>query len=347
MELKIYNKQLELVDTVDTFKSLIWSRKYNDVGTFELHLPLSKDNVLIFAPENIIFKKIGANNEAGIIEDISLVDSKTKTLIVKGRFLTSYLSRRLIKNTFYFNGNAEIAIRNLINYCVPISLLELAEIQYFDENINFQATMKNLLSIIQKIAKTSDFGLYLKPDFTNKKLIFTIYKGIDRSINQNINNRVIFSDSFQNLNKIEYKFNSQLYANYAVIGGEGEGSERIYTNLDNSIANDIREIFVDAKDIKKDTMTDEEYTTVLLQKGTEILNANQINISYDFEVRANSTFQYLKDYDLGDIVTIKNSTWNIQQDLRIVQVEEVYEKGGLSISLTLGNPLKTAVDWSN
>lgn len=49
---------------------------------------------------------------------------------------------------------------------------------------------------------------------------------------------------------------------------------------------------------------------------------------------------YKKGWDLGDVVTIKKESWNIQENLRITEVEEVIEGNKITITPTFGTPLK-------
>ena len=60
-------------------------------------------------------------------------------IVIKGRFLESYLDRRLIKATTYYTGNAEDSIRSIISNMVAIPLLELGTDHGLTETLVFQA----------------------------------------------------------------------------------------------------------------------------------------------------------------------------------------------------------------
>ena len=66
MELYIFDKELNLIHIVENFTSLIWTRRYYKIGEFELHLPLTIENVEFLIKGNIIYKK--DDLEAGYIE---------------------------------------------------------------------------------------------------------------------------------------------------------------------------------------------------------------------------------------------------------------------------------------
>lgn len=145
MEVRIYGRDLFRRGQIENQTSLIWTRKFYEPGTFELHAPITDENLYLLQEGNIIGKKGSA--EAGIIEDIEKEESDIKNEITaKGRFLSSYMDRRLIKKTVNFSGKAEVAMRQLYSGSVPIPLVELGSLNGFSEKVEFQVTMKNLLT---------------------------------------------------------------------------------------------------------------------------------------------------------------------------------------------------------
>lgn len=346
MEIKIYDQNLLRKGSIENHISLIWTRKYYEPGDFEIHAPLTTRNIQLLKEGYLVSKKDTV--EAGVIEDVTVDDAyNSRKIIAKGRFLSSYFDRRLIR-TFTFSGNAEEAMRKLYLGVVEIPLIELGELGHFDETITFQATMKNLLTIETKLAKATGLGFRLRPDFKQKKIIFEIYSGKDRSLSQLKNSRVVFSETYGNLNQTTYHVNTQLLKSKAIVGGEGEGEERIYVTVGESEGLDLREVFVDAKDVRsEDFDTTEEYRAALEQRGYDALAENAITESFDGSVDLSGNFKYKEDYDLGDIVTIWKKQWDIRTDKRITEIQEIYENGGMTVVPTFGNALKETVDWSN
>ena len=68
MEVRIYRQDLFRIGQIENQTSLIWTRKFYEPGTFELHAPITDENLYLLQENNIIGKKGSA--EAGIIEDI-------------------------------------------------------------------------------------------------------------------------------------------------------------------------------------------------------------------------------------------------------------------------------------
>lgn len=342
MEIIIYDSNLERLGVIDNFHSLIWTRKFYEPGNFELHLPLTAENVELAREENIVAKK--GSVESGVIESISITDGENRKLIVKGQFLSSYLERRLIK-FFTFNGKVEEAMKQMIQNSVSIPKLTLGMNKGYPETVTFQATMKNLNTIISKLSKSSNIGYRIIADFKTKILAFDVYKGVDHTLSQFENTRVVFSKNYQNLKNSSYSFDSMKTGTKVFVGGEGEGLNRTYVEVGNGNGLSLREIFVDAKDIRSDDFsTNTEYLDALRQKGVEELNKLEPVESFECDVEPNGNFIYKEDYDLGDVVTLMREDWGIKIDKRITEIQEIYENGGMGITPTLGNPFPEKLD---
>lgn len=344
MEVRIYGRDLYRKGQIENQTSLIWTRKFYEPGTFELHAPITDENLYLLQKDNIIGKKGSA--EAGIIEDIEKEESNIKNEItVKGRFLSSYMDRRLIKKTVNFSGKTEVAMRQLYSGVVPLPLVELGNLNGFPESVEFQVTMKNLLTYESKLSRAGAIGFRFRPDFRERKIVFETYQGKDRTFNQHENNRVIFSESYNNLNNAIYRYNNQNLKTFAIVGGQGEGDARTYYELGGGEGYDLREIFVDAKDINPDGLTAAQYKAALLQRAQEALNDAIASETLESETDAAINFVYKEDYDLGDIVTVRKKKWNLYMNQRITELSEVYEYGGMTVVPTFGDPLPEKIKW--
>lgn len=344
MEVRIYGRDLYRKGQIENQTSLIWTRKFYEPGTFELHAPITDENLYLLQKDNIIGKKGSA--EAGIIEDIEKEESDIKNEItVKGRFLSSYMDRRLIKKTVNFSGKTEVAMRQLYSGVVPLPLVELGNLNGFPESVEFQVTMKNLLTYESKLSRAGAIGFRFRPDFRERKIVFETYQGKDRTFNQHENNRVIFSESHNNLNNAIYRYNNQNLKTFAIVGGQGEGDARTYYELGGGEGYDLREIFVDAKDINPDGLTAAQYKAALLQRAQEALNDAIASETLESETDAAINFVYKEDYDLGDIVTVRKKKWNLYMNQRITELSEVYEYGGMTVVPTFGDPLPEKIKW--
>lgn len=338
---------MDLLGIIENAYSIQWIRNYTSCGTFEIHTPIDSNTLRLIKLDNIIW--IQGKKECGIIEGITIEQSASANNVkIVGRFAESYFTRRLIKNTFNFNGNVEEAMRQLVTLA-DIPRVKLGELNGFNDKIQFQATYKNTLTYIEKLAQSSNIGFRLAPNFDTKEFTFETFKGVDRSDGQRDRPRVIFSQRNGDISKAEYTANNQNYSNVCYVGGQGEGSDRqIVICGDNSLTGlERRETFINGSDITKDNLTDAQYADALKQRGLSNLKEKALVQSLEKEDRTGGTYTYPSDYDVGDIITNRLEYWNVSSNERVTSVKEIYEHGRMVAVPTLGTPLPTTIDWSD
>ena len=360
MELYIFNRDLEFQGIIDNFTSLIWRRRYFNSGGFELQCALTTQNLNLLARENIIFKKDGSEitGEAGVISYRNLKQGTEgkEILVLKGSFLTGYLNRRIIWGTEVLNATTEATIRKLINDngINPINTdriipnLLLNDLNNFTNEVDYQVSYANMLEEIESLASVSELGFKIDFDINNKTLAFDIYEGLDRSVNQEVNLKCIFSKEFENILEQEYVDSLNNYKNLCLIGGVGEGTARKLVTIGNSIGLDRFEVFADQRSLSNEVdtipMADADYTNLLIGKGNETLAETKEIQTFDSKINLNSNLKYKVDFDLGDIITITSKKWGMTLDSRITEVEEIYEEQGQQINITFGNNIPTLID---
>jgi hypothetical protein len=307
--------------------------------------PLTQENLKLTELGNLVWKR--GSNEAAVVEDRIIEETAMRSQIeVNGRFISSYMDRRLIRPKVTFSGYVEVAMRKLLSDAVAIPRVYLGTLNNFTETVSFQATYKNLLEYETKLSKCSNIGFRFRPDFNEKKIYFETYKGVDRSRSQGVNHRVLFSENYDNLNEISLRENEQLMKNVVYIGGTGQNDERIYVSYGNATGLERRELFVDARDItREEGMTDAQYEEKLIQRGHEKNTSYQRVDTISCATNANANFVYKTDYDLGDIVTVLKKDWGISVDLRITEIAEIYERGVMKVSPVFGDALPETIDW--
>lgn len=342
IELYVYDRDLKFKGVIDIYTSLRWRRKYFEAGEFELHLQANDNNIKLLKEDDIIVRENCL--EAGYIKGIEINEDTSKTeLIVTGRFLSYLLYRRIVKKRINFTGKILDGMREVLNQMRPFSILRIEDTTIPSDNITFQVTYKNVYNHIKKLSLASNVGFRIIPDIANKKLLFQNYIGINRSTKQKLNPFYEFSEEYSNLLKPSYLKDSSSVCNYVLVGGEGEGNNRVLVEIDNTKKShdfDIVETFVDAKNESKGELSDDEYREILKQKGME--NIKGIIETINFDVYVND---YKEKWDLGDIVTVKKESWNIEEDLRITEVEEVIEGNKISVTPVFGTPLaETYID---
>lgn len=353
MDLEVYNRDLVFLGIVDNFEVLNWHRKYYSAGVFELTCPLTPDNLELLKKENVIYK---SNGEAGFIHyrNIKLNREGKEILYIKGSFITALVGRRIIWNQICFTGKVEELYRKIINdNCInptnlnrKINLLELAEFKNYLDDINYQNSYGNVLEELESLAMSTGIGYKVNMNYETLQMEFEVYKGLDRTDNQSVNSKALFSRQYENILEQDYTESIGDYKNTCLIAGAGEGKSRKKTSIETGFGLDRYEMYVDARDLQNTKIVndeeviipDSEYIPMLVQRANEKLGEHKSIESFDSVVNVNQgNLIYRKDYDLGDIVTIFDEKWNITLDSRITEIQEIYQNGGMNVNVIFGD----------
>lgn len=337
----ILNKNFEIIKYLSIYKSLEWVKRFNDVGDFVLQANADMEVINTLREDYYLVRE--DDETIMLIEKINIKTTAEtgNSITVSGRSIESILARRIVwKQTNTKAGETvESFIRRLITEnCISpsdparkIPKLKLGQLKGFTEKIEMQVTGKNLLTVIIEICKSYNYGFKITMD-SESNLVFDLYKGTDRSYNQEANPYVIFSKSFYNLINTEYEHDKTNFSNTALIGGEGEGTDRKYQTVGNSEGMERYELFVDAKDISSNNgeIALTEYNKLLLTRGNEKLAETQKTEEYSGEVEPTRTYVYKKDYFIGDLVQIMND-YDIGATPRIIEIIESNNENGYRV----------------
>lgn len=346
MNIYILDQKLNTVAIYDFYKSVIWSNRYYKTGDFEMQIPLVLDVKENMQQDYYIYRdrdyKDGIIERPKIIERVELVENASEnSLLVSGRDVSALLERRVIYPTKILNGNYETNIlsiidENIINPSDVKRLIENIDIEntgLIDETIDAQITGDSVLEYLQKVSADYKLGYRTDLDISQKKFIFKVYKGTNRTVD----NPVIISRKFDNLIKYDYVNDKQNYKNMAIVAGAGEESERKVVKInDELIGLDRRELYVDArdlsdKDLEGHSIPDAEYMEQLKQRGSEKLSENKIDITNSCEAETDGIFKFNRDYFLGDEI-ICESYMTFKE--RIVETTESDTAVGVKTELT-------------
>lgn len=320
--LYVLDTSFETLAVVDVYISSVWTERYNECGDFELEVPMTEVTKELFVEGRYLVR-----NDSEYVMVIETLEptydpENGDILTVSGRTAESFLERRIIWGVVTASGNLETVVSKLVNENVVNPSdpnRKISEIQYSPSsitvgNIDIQYFGDNLYESIETLCKNESVGF--KMVLLDKKLIFSLYVGLDRSYEQTENDYVVFSHAFGNLISSEQVISNKLLKNVCLIAGEGEGPERMQTSVGSNAGLSRREIFVDASSVSQRTgetdpetsedilYSDEEYERMLQQEGVDELTEHTAMDTFDGEISYNSTFQYGIDYTIGDIVSV-------------------------------------------
>lgn len=340
------------VRIIDDATSVIWVTRYNKAGEFEIYLPADNELIKLFSYDGVIITR-DDTNRAMYVEKLKLTTSAEDGdyLTISGRSVECILGRRVIpQQTIIQYPSFETGLYYLIydNVINPsdaerkISFIRYASPHGWNDKIDMQITGKNLLTAVEDICTTYDTGfkLYFTKDAQTHEpfLRFDLYRGVDRSLSQNENTRVIFSPEFENLGNTEYSVDRTQLCNWCYVAGEGEGNERKIREISSIIEPGLYvfERWVDARGISSNDgeISASDYTKMLVAQGNEEIENSKKIQSFSGEILNVNAYKYGVDYNLGDKVSIVNE-YGIRGDATITEISEIEDETGYRLIPTL------------
>ena len=363
-ELTVENT-LNFIGIVDEFQSVIWHTCYNSSGDFEIYVPLNSNNDKLLKIGNFVSRSdrndnvtedaiTYPKNDLGIIENIvkSFSVQDGYMITASGRMVDSILDRRIIikldkngkPNPTTLKGNIQEQLNSMIgtqltgDRNIPLirnfATLLKSEINFPEER---QVTYNNLLEYVQQTLQ--EFNLGIRGQLWNNVVRLEQYTGRETDL--------IFSTEYDNLISCTYTEDESTFKNVALVGGEGEGTERAIKWVNNSYSGiDRREVFVNDTSITKTytddegtehTYTNEQFQSMLNERGTLELSKSTKTINVAGEVNITSSgIEFRKDFYLGDVVTITDNVLNITVRVRVTEVTEVQDADGYKIDMVFG-----------
>lgn len=361
---RIDDDVFEPIGDLGQYTSLIWPDAFNGYAYFELWAPITEDNSGLLKQQNIIWT--GGEN-AGVIEIIKeVVDTENnKEFYVKGRTLEKYLTDRIVEGIYSSNGYAstimyDLVDKNFINPSNPnrkLNWLENADDVGVGKNIpSYQKTGGEVYDALMSLALESDIGFSVIFDPRNKRLVFEVREGVDRTIgNEGNNDPVVFSTELDDILSSTYYSNAQDEKTVAMVQGEDGGVNRksVFVGETDSKGFDRKELYVDARDLQSEiydvegnvsTLPEVEYLAMLTQRGNEKLAEYVVVETFEAQIRQFGDISYVFgiDYVKGDKVTIVDERLGVSVSARITEVEEDFDDE-YALVLTFGYSYPTVL----
>lgn len=368
MNLYLLDKNYDLLGEVEAPRSFIWTRRYYEHGTFELHCNPKYFDMINSA--KYLYRN--DRDEIAVIHGVYYTSNESGVeAYCTGTLGESILDDRVIDKPFKQYGTPEEICRELVNtyVCEPdiaarkIPHVSLGEVLGSGEKVQKQVTGDPVGHACYEIEKTQEMSHRLRYDFQTNDLFFEVWQGKDRRESQTENSWAIFSKEFRNIKTVEYTRSSLDYANVAYVAGEGEGIDRKVVEVDirTDPEEERREIYVDARDLQNAhentepyedgvlsldpsyQYTEEEYEELLRQRGLEKLAERLMIENMTGDLASTDNLVYLKDFDLGDYGTFKYEDIGIEIDARITEIIETYENTAMNLTITFGQDTVTSI----
>lgn len=185
---------------------------------------------------------------------------------------------------------------------------------------------ENALNIVTTIVQQKGLGYQITLD-SEHNFVFELIKGKDRTTEQFINPAVIFSPKFNNLKSSKFTFDSgENFRNFVYTEGEvykskkptivetGEATgllrREVYYTSDVQHETESSNVTHDGIVKNKKVLTESEYQEALAEDAKKQFEKLVLKTTLESEIEPRLTFQYGRDFGIGDILEVQDGTGN-------------------------------------
>lgn len=382
-ELYLLDGDLSLVyGPIDDYISLVWNERYYACGSYTLTLRMT--DAVFKALGKAVFLSVSDRKRLGRIEKrvysgadgtsggyaydglaAACPNTGGGVLTVSGRMAESLLADRIIARGTRARGELALAVETIVgaNACAAAGVRAVAHLTTGEHAVLSDADGnaytaddapggQQLDEWVRKTLSAVGASYRILPDYDTGELVFSVFRGLDRTQAQTENGCAVFSTSFASIGTLDFLADSSDYRNFAYIAGEGEGSQRVIVTLDVRAdeGEALRELFVDARDLRSDdgvnTLSEEDYRKLLLTRGKQrlaehayVAEVSGTAASYSMKAGAGLSADRLPpvgvsmepflradtDYALGDLCDIRSEALHMSWSERITEICYVYE----------------------
>ena len=350
MEVYVLDDFLRRTAVIDLFESCIWTDRYAAKGDFEIVIPSVSQYRRILVPGTQL-----ALNESDRIMTVETADVKTdadgRTLLTAtGSSLENMLEDRVASNgvshlteggKWVITGTPAAVAESVFNQICRLGILDPGDVIPFIQTgllypagslgapsqvYAFEIPSGSVYKTVKDICDMYDLGFRLVRDGDNSKLYFEIYTGDNRTTRQMTLPPVIFSpemDNLQNVSEMESLAGSKnvayVFSKYstAIVYASGADAD--------TVGFDRRVLHVDASELEGPAGA--AHTAAMVKKGQEELAAHRPLAALDGEINHYSKYKYMRDYRLGDLVEMRNTS-GATNDMRVTEQIFVSDEQG-------------------
>ena len=326
------SRSFELVTANIPYFNLQWNRKYYEAGEFSLQIDASVYDT------SWHFIMTHDRPEVGMIQKVSYDNEGGERLVLLSGFFAEQMLDGLVCFPRFITDKAhtETAVKVL---CDKLTLEARKGIVFvgndspLGDRTQLDFIGDKLGSKLFSTLETRELSYRVVADAEFRSLSMSVWQGADRRQSQSVNSWAVFSTSWGNVEKESVSLDSSAFANVCLVSAN---EEAVQFEVDKSNGGERFEVYLDKNSEKPDDdQTAAEFRAGLEQEALEKL-ASCVE-SIDIEIDNFGSEAYLRDFDLGDLVTVQLEDIALELETRIVEVSEVFKPEGHTVSLGFGS----------
>jgi hypothetical protein len=322
-EVWILNESLDTIGVLDDYYSLLWVERYDQHSDFILELPLYHiDNEVLDIGCFLVIENSDFVMRIDVLNPT--FDSETGSkLVVEGKSAEYILNNRVPEESLFADDvDIQSLIQDLLDDTIisPTNPARQIDLMVFEHNneilTKWTITDKFEDLTVYDIIKTIitpygvGFSIKLQTIVGVRKLVFSLILGKDRSHNQSVLPRVIFSNDYDNVISADHYISKTSYKNVVLLLVEEEipALQRTISYIEDEEPSGLarREVVV-KHTINRTldgggTLTDLQVGEIISSKSNEELMSRTPISLFDGEFEIDGVFKYGTDFNLGDVV---------------------------------------------
>ena len=319
---------------VDDFTSLVFTRSYSGIGSWQMTISLSSQNIPFILEADIVHLR---DRVTGMITKYTRsISEGNETLSVSGIELKGLVRGRIVMPpsnaayVTYTNLSPTVIIHGLLSSQIFSAndtdrlIYGTSTFEADSRSLSYNGRFSSLEEDIEAMAETYGIG-YSATINPENNIRWDVYHGKNRTDSQSDNSKMIFSYNLDNMDSSELEI-ATTNTNVLLVAGQGEGTQRATCLVGSGSGFRRFEAFVDARDV--------DDSSLLPERGNEKLSEYGDSTVFSARAPTHLNSRYGIDFDLGDVCTIRDSLLSI--DARITEITECYEDGDTTLDITFG-----------
>lgn len=377
MELQIYDSALNELGIVDEFKSLIWTPRFYEVGSFELQAPMTENNIALLQKHRYIYRP--DVEETAFIKSVSEATQDGEQLIVvSGAMLEGLLDKRTITGKGHSSSLRDTLkmyiedIQGVYSFGYKGMSVEISDGDDCQNLGGESAVGQNLGEYARGLLRAENRAVKIKLYPEQKKMVCGFVSGTDRSTEQQANPHVIFSEENKNICNVNYSYSeegccslAECWADYkdvavdsskagmlkVALGGRDYSGGQYLDGLEltNWFGTEEAVIFEDTE--VRQNEDGSVYTVIVKKIDYEATYEKLLAVCKQHYCPYTESFDgtligdgYRNEWQLGDYVTVEDARRGTFYKKQAEEVTEAFEASGKRVDVTLGASLKTVID---
>ena len=329
MELLILDQKLELKQVLSAWEHFSFTQRLNARGEFTLAMNANLPQAEALSVGRLLYLSPAMCGYITRKEVISQTDQANELIKVSGIALKDIIASRITtppagKEAFeYINQPCDTIVMDLLDKLLVnpaderkrIPIFSLGRVQGFGKKQDYSTRLKPLDTQVYELLTADQLGLQCLVNLNVRLATISVYKGVNRTIEQSDVSPVVFSLNMGTLEKAVNTEDITAYKTVGIIGGSGEGLERTIKEIpeNNSFSGFNRwETFIDLSDAK----TEGE----LLSRGASALAEYGKIYSIDGQAKEADKFAFT----LGDTITVQDNQ-NNYQNVQVTGITRVFD----------------------